>query len=324
MATVVYAAPATEPLTIAEVMAHLRMDAGNQEPAPGAPSAALISPAAAGNVDNGLHRYVVTFVTADGETEAGTVSAGVTVADRTVNGKVALTNIPLGGAAVTARKLYRTAAAGSTYLALATIADNTTTTYTDNVSDASLGAGAPAVNTTDDPGLNVLISLARQQAETLMHRYLVTQTLDAYFDAFPGEPYHSLGALHPDKMSDEIRLPPLQSVAEITYIDTNGATQVLASDQYLVDAISQPARIVPAYGCSWPATRAQANAVKVRFVAGYGAASAVPKCVKQWMLMRIGTLWKQRNEVVVGTIVQRIPEDLMDGLLDPERVWGLA
>lgn len=324
MAIAVYAAPATEPLTIAEVMAHLRMDVGNQEPAPGTPSAALIAPAAAGNVDNGLHRYVVTFVTAAGETQAGTVSAGVTVADRTVNGKVALTNIPLGGAAVIARKLYRTAAAGSTYLALATIADNTTTSYTDNVSDASLGAGAPAVNTTDDPGLSVLVSMARQQAETLLHRYLVTQTLDAYFDAFPGVHDVARCARDPYRLPDEIRLPPLQSVTEITYLDTNGVTQVLAADQYLVDAISQPARVVPAYGCSWPSTRAQANAVKVRFIAGYGAASAVPKCVKQWMLMRIGTLWKQRNEVIVGTLVQRIPEDLVDSLLDSERVWGLA
>ena len=39
---------------------------------------------------------------------------------------------------VIARKIYRTKAGGSTYWLLATIADNTTTTYTDTAADASL------------------------------------------------------------------------------------------------------------------------------------------------------------------------------------------
>jgi hypothetical protein len=48
---------------------------------------------------------------------------------------------------VTSRKLYRTAAGGSTYLLAATIADNSTTTYTDSLVDGSLGAAAPTVLT---------------------------------------------------------------------------------------------------------------------------------------------------------------------------------
>ena len=310
---VVYAAPATEPITVAEVLAHARIDASNTEPAPTAVTAALISPAAAGNVDNGAHRYRVTFVTADGETEGGIVSAAVTVADKTVNGKVSLTAIPVGGALVTSRKLYRTAAAGTVYMLLATIADNTTTTYTDNIADSSLGAGAPSTNTTADPLLGTLIASARAAAEQELHRALITQTLDAYFDGFPAvSPY-------------EIKLPPLSSVTAITYTDTNGATQTLAADQYLVDATSQPARIAPAYGCSWPSTRAQSNAVKVRFVAGYGAAAAVPQCVKTWMLMRIATLWENRSALIVGSggLIE-IPPCFIDSLLDPERVHARA
>ena len=312
MNIVVYSAAATEPLTAAEVMAHCRIDASNQEPAPGAITAALLAPAAAGNVDNGAHRYLATFTTADGETQAGTVSSAVTVADKTVNGKVSLSGIPLGGAQVTGRKIYRTAAGGSTYMLLATLADNTTTTYTDNVADSSLGAGAPSSNTTADPMLGIFIASARAVAEQELRRYLITQTLDAYFDGFPtGE----------DADDFEILLPPLQSVTSITYVDIDGATQTLASDQYLVDARSQPARIAPAYGCFWPCTRMQRNAVTVRFVAGYGAASAVPKCVKNWMLLIIAALWDNRSQLVVGTNgMVEIPSDFMGRLLDPERV----
>lgn len=302
---VVVTPPATEPVTIAEVLAHCRIDDTNQENAPSAPSAALASPVAPGNVDNGAHRYLCTYVTADGETQAGVVSSAVAVADKTVNGQVALTNIPLGGASVTSRKIYRTAADGSTYMLLATIADNTTTTYTDNIADSALGAGAPTTNTTGDPMLNMLITAARQHAETHLKRALITQTMDLHLDRFP---YWT------------IKLPPLQSVTAITYFDSNGVEQTLAADQYLVDSTTQPARITPAFGLAWPVTQYRNNAVKVRFVAGYGAASAVPSCVKNWMLMRIKTLWDQRDQLTKQLGMPVFEPAFVDGLLDPEIV----
>jgi uncharacterized phiE125 gp8 family phage protein len=228
------------------------------------------------------------------------------VADKTVNGKVLVSGIPLGGASVTARKLYRTAAGGSTYLLLATIADNTTTTYTDNIADASLGAGAPTTNTTGDPMLNMLIQAARQHAEVYLKRPLITQTLDLHLDCFPGW---------------MLRLPvPIQSVTAITYFDSNGVEQTLASDQYLVDSTTQPARITPAFGLVWPVTQYRNNAVKVRFVAGYGAASAVPACVKNWMLIRIKTLWDSRDQLMKQLGMPVFEPSFVDGLLDPEAV----
>jgi len=295
---VTYSAPATEPLTIAEVMAHLRLDASNAEPAPSAITAALATPAAPGNVTAGAHRVLATFVTSDGETEAGGVSAAVTVVDAAVNGQLALTGIPIGGSLVTARKIYMTTAGGALYLLAATISNNTATTATLNVADASLGAQAPTTNTTGDPMLSALIVTARQQAEQELRRALITQTLDLYLDAFP---------------CGMILLPPLQSVSAITYTDTNGNLLTLAADQYMVDSTSKPARIAPAWETVWPATREQTNAVKVRFVAGYGAASAVPACIKQWMLIKIA-------EFHPGVAAK--PSEFTDFLLDSERVTG--
>lgn len=121
------------------------------QPNASALTAALISPAAAGNVNNGTHKYKVTFVTDDGETEgesaAGDESNTVTVVDSTVNGKIALTNIPLGGVTTTARKIYRTAAGGSTFKLLTTLTNNNDVAFTDNIADASLGGEVPAVST---------------------------------------------------------------------------------------------------------------------------------------------------------------------------------
>ena len=106
---------------------------------PGAPEG--VAAAAAGNLA-GDYRWKATNVTALGETEAGPPSPEVAVTS-----KKATVTIPLSEAKhhVTSRKVYRTADGGSTYLLSGTVADNTTTTYTDNIADGSLGDAEPAI-----------------------------------------------------------------------------------------------------------------------------------------------------------------------------------
>ena len=117
-------------------------------PAATACSAALAG-AGAGNVNNGTHSYKVSYVDATGAgAGVGAVSNTVTVVDKTSDGKVALTAIPVGPGGTTSRKIYRTAAGNAVtgpWLLLTTIADNSTTTYTDNTADASLGASLASV-----------------------------------------------------------------------------------------------------------------------------------------------------------------------------------
>lgn len=303
-------APTTEPLTLAEIKTHLRLDDTTGEPAPTAPTVALASPAVAGNVENGAHRYRVTFVTADGETEGGTISSAVTVVDKTVNGKVELTAIPVGGSAVTARKLYRTTAGGSSYLLLATLADNTTVIYTDNIADASLGAGVPTTNTTEDAYLISLRQSAREYVEGRCRRKLITQTWDDKREAFPsgGEPI-------------ELPFAPIASITSITYVDGDGTSQTWSASDYQTELPSgpcaMPGRILPAYGESYPSTRQQFNAVIVRFVAGYGAAaSSVPASLKAAMKLLIAHWYEQREAVAVGVGIGAVPVDLtVDALL---------
>jgi hypothetical protein len=58
----------------------------------------------------------------------------------THTGRVQVSSISVGPSGTTSRKLYRTVAGGSVYKLLATISDNSTTTYADNTADGSLGA----------------------------------------------------------------------------------------------------------------------------------------------------------------------------------------
>ena len=98
----------------------------------------------AGVLDNGDYRYKITFVTANGESRAGDESVVLTVLDNSTSGQVSLTGIPTGKATTTtARKIYRQKDGKDNYKLVATIADNTTVIYTDNIAEVALGAIAP-------------------------------------------------------------------------------------------------------------------------------------------------------------------------------------
>lgn len=91
----------------------------------------------------------------------------------------------------------------------------------------------------------------------------------------------------------------LQSVTAITYVDSDGITQTLASDQYLVDTVNS--RIEEAYGVAWPIVRRQANAVRIEFVSGYGAAADVPQQIKE-AIMFIVAHWENYQSSIEGAV----------------------
>jgi hypothetical protein len=69
---------------------------------------ATLQPTSLGLCSNGAHLIAVSFVTDNGETALGTNSNEVTV--DSLNSKIDLTDIPIGGADIVARKLYMTKA----------------------------------------------------------------------------------------------------------------------------------------------------------------------------------------------------------------------
>lgn len=89
----------------------------------------------------------------------GSLGATIPSANGTHKNQAALTNIPVSpDPAVTSRKLYRTAAnppasgPGSEFRYLTTLANNTTTTYTDTNADGVLGAAEPTADTSGMTG----------------------------------------------------------------------------------------------------------------------------------------------------------------------------
>jgi len=304
-------APTLEPITLAEARSHLHLDDSDGEPAPTELTAALAGDGV-GNVDDGIHRYKVTFVTADGETEGGTASDALTVADKSTNGIVDLSGIQVGGAGVTARKIYRTVAGGSTYKLLATISDNVTVIYEDNIADASLGADAPTTNNTLDPYITGLIKASRKYAEAYTRRAFITQTWELLLDRFPGSRNRGI----------ELPKAAAQSITYIKYTDTSGTLTTWSSDEYTLFETATPGYIKPAYGYNWPSARNVDGAVVIRFVCGYGAAaSSVDADVLQAIKILIAHWYENRDLVNHSGMPSKIPLSV-DALLDTQRVFN--
>lgn len=124
--------------------------------------------------------------------------------------------------------------------------------------------------------------------EGYLGRALVTQKWRWAFDCFPARYI-------------EVPLPPLISVESVKYVDTSGEVQTMSPSDYVADVALLQGRIRPAYGIVWPPTRAEELAVRVEFTAGYGAAAAVPREIKQAVKMLV-TFW-----FVNGGDVQTVP-----------------
>ena len=156
---------------------------------------------------------------------------------------------------------------------------------------------------TDDTLIAALITAARQKCELYTRRQLITATWQMTLDAFP------------DEEVIYVPRPPLQSVTSITYVDENGVVQTWTAALYRVDIATEPGRITPAYGESWPSTRDVSAAVTVKYKAGYGDAStAVPSRFIAGMQLFLAVLYEHRDEVIVD-----IPEAVRNLWADP--VW---
>lgn len=162
-----------EVLRLAFTTPHSLTDSPNTvtDPATG-PTVAMGSPATAGNVDNGSHSWVYTYLTAQGETLPSPASS-LTVVDKFVNGRVAVT-VPAAGddQGVTGFKVYRTVAGDTGSRNLVGQASTNGGTLTDNVADAGLGANVPSANTAG--GLNTVLD-AHEDALAVLTASMVLQ-----------------------------------------------------------------------------------------------------------------------------------------------------
>lgn len=165
-----------------------------------------------------------------------------------------------------------------------------------------------------DAYIDQLIAAARQWCEVFTNRVFVTQTWEWRLDAFPG------GA-----KAFDVPKAKLSSVTSIAYLDVDGASQTLATSVYQEDANSQPGRIALKWNQAWPSVRGGGviDVVTVTFVAGYGAASAVPAPIKHAISLLVGHWHANRESVVTGVVAKEVPQTV-EMLLWPYRLLDMA
>lgn len=158
-------------------------------------------------------------------------------------------------------------------------------------------SGSPATPShPEDSLLDIYIAAARQWAESVTRRAIITQTWTMTIDKFPA--------------AGDIEIPKLelQSVTHVKYFDEDNVEQTWSDSLYQVDTSSNPGRIIPIDGEVYPSVYSRLNAVEIEFTAGYGLdGTTIPQNMKIAMLMLMGHLYQNREAVVVGTIATKVP-----------------
>lgn len=169
--------------------------------------------------------------------------------------------------------------------------------------------------TTEDSLISAWITSAREMAEHYTGLAMAAQTLEAALDCFPG---------YEDDYIDLPR-PPVATITSVKYTDTAGAEQTIDSSAYALSPYGESRRIAPTYGNYWPTPQDIPDAVRIRYVTGYGAPGAgagfttCPKAVTSAILLMVGWMNEHRGEEMDPNDIQ---PPAAKSLLNTVKLWG--
>jgi uncharacterized phiE125 gp8 family phage protein len=159
-------------------------------------------------------------------------------------------------------------------------------------------------DTSQDDLLNAYIVAARTHVEAVTGTKLVSQTV----------------VMKAECWGDLFHLPtgPIQSISSITYVDSAGDTQTLATSVYETRLDGIAPSIVLKYGQSWPSIRS-GSLITVTGVAGY---TSIPASIIHAVKLLVADWFAVREDTNVGNIVNTMPNSVM-ALLANHRRWGV-
>ncbi len=138
--------------------------------------------------------------------------------------------------------------------------------------------------TDEDTLISSLIAAARIHVEAYVHRVFITQTWAIYLDKWPaGQPLR-------------LSISPVQSVSAINIYAEDNTFVTTDATNYVVDAVSNPPRILWRGPGSTPRPGRKLNGIEIIVTAGYGAIGAqVPQPIRQAILMLIAQWFEHRQ-----------------------------
>ena len=164
-------------------------------------------------------------------------------------------------------------------------------------------------HTDDDIYINALITAARTSAESYTQSSFFTQTWIKSMAFF----------------TDIIDLPRgiVQSIETIKYFDQDNTQQTVDDANYFLTSPSVTSQ-VQVIASGWPSSiYARNDSVQITYVTGHTTVAAIPGDIKQALLMSIGHLYENRQDVIIGSQVNAMPM-ASKHLLTPHRVYHVA
>ncbi len=183
-----------------------------------------------------------------------------------------------------------------------------------------------AENTTITNFLTAAIEVAQNYTNSKFLEHEYNMTMETWDDVYVSNHYTQAlvdgayittsGYVGKDGLN-QIVLPyaPLASITHIKYYDSAGAQQTWSDTNYLTQKyINQKGFAEIKDGVTLPTISERADAIEIRFKAGYGTTSSdVPEAIKTAILLIIGSMYEKREDSV-----SRLPK-ASEYILDPYR-----
>jgi uncharacterized phiE125 gp8 family phage protein len=150
----------------------------------------------------------------------------------------------------------------------------------------------------DDTLITSLIKAAREKGEDLSRRAFITQTWEQIIDAWPVN------------FRLKIYRPPLQSITSVKYLDSDNVEHTWTD--YVTDTRNEPGIII--FNTLPGDALLESGAITVRFVAGYGADTAVPERIKSAILSLVAYWYENRES-------RDVPGNIKKAFIDERAVW---
>jgi uncharacterized phiE125 gp8 family phage protein len=127
------------------------------------------------------------------------------------------------------------------------------------------------------------IEAATDFAENILGQKLMPQVCERNLDSFP-----TCGDLR-------LGFTPVREIVQVRYLAPNGDSVIMPADSYVLDNKKShaPHYLLPVG--AWPSTMASANAVEIRYGAGYANAERIPTATRTAILLYVAEAYKNRE-----------------------------
>jgi len=145
------------------------------------------------------------------------------------------------------------------------------------------------IGTDDDEDITSFISSAITEAEDITNTQFANATYELYLENFPGENF-------------SFPKNPISEIVSIEYMDLNGDYVVLDETSYYLYTKYDVGHIVfnspPNVQIKW-----HKRAIRITFKSGFG--SSFPSDLRQWLKVRVSTLFEYREELTAGVSISK-------------------